>query len=255
MLLLVSVRDAEEARAALAGGAEIIDAKEPTRGALGPVSLDRLREIAQAVGGVRPVSAALGDSGTAEELAAAAHEAALAGATFVKVGFADVRELADVRARLSAVLDGALIPGAPCAVVAVAYADWGEVGGAAPSTVIEAAAAEGALGVLVDTVRKDGPGLFRCLGRASLDALVHEARTQSLLVALAGRITVEDLPFAYDARAEIVGVRGAVCENGREGRLSENRVRELVAMREQLVMRAGDALGMDREVTPETTLP
>ncbi len=39
MKLLVSVADAVEAHAALLGGADIIDAKDPTRGALGPCLL------------------------------------------------------------------------------------------------------------------------------------------------------------------------------------------------------------------------
>lgn len=172
---------------------------------------------------------------------------------FVKVGFADVREPALVRARLRRVIDGALLPAAPCAVVAVAYADWHDVGGAAPSTVVAAAAAEGAMGVLVDTVRKDGAGLFRCLGRAALGALVQDARARSLLVALAGRITVEDLTFAYEAGAEVVGVRGAACEGGRDGRVRESRVRELLAARDALVGRRGDAYAMSREFTRETS--
>jgi uncharacterized protein (UPF0264 family) len=253
MRLLVSVRNAEEARAALAGGAEIIDAKEPSLGALGAVSIEVLREIIGAVNGMRPVSAALGDSGDVELLASAARAAAEAGAMFVKVGFADVREMGAVRARLAKVMDGALLPTSPCAVVAVAYADWDEVGGAAPSTVLAAAAAEGAMGVLVDTVRKDGAGLFRCLGRAALGSLVREARERSLLVALAGRITVEDLAFAYEAGAEIAGVRGAACEYGREGRVRESRVRELVAARDLLRVHRDDAHASARDITRETS--
>ena len=54
MRLLVSVRSEEEARAALAGGAEIIDAKEPSRGALGAVEIGVLREIVR--GGERDAS-------------------------------------------------------------------------------------------------------------------------------------------------------------------------------------------------------
>lgn len=253
MRLLVSVRNAEEARAALAGGAEIIDAKEPALGALGPVSVDELRVIIEAVNGMRPVSAALGDAGDASSLASAARAAAEVGAMFVKVGFADVREIGAVRERLARVMDGALLPTSPCAVVAVAYADWDEVGGAAPSTVLAAAAAEGAMGVLVDTVRKDGAGLFRCLGRAALSSLVREARARSLLVALAGRITVDDLSFAYEAGAEIVGVRGAACEHGREGRVRESRVRELVAERDLLRVHRGDTHAIAREITRETS--
>lgn len=251
MRLLVSVRSAEEAKAALAGGAEIIDAKDPRQGALGAVEIGVLREIVRAVNGVRPVSAAMGDAGDVELLSARARGAAEAGVAFVKVGFADVRDLDPVRARLRGVMDGVLL--SPCAVVAVAYADWHDVGAAAPSTVVAAAAAEGAMGVLVDTVRKDGAGLFRCLGRAALESLVHEARARSLLVALAGRITCEDLAFAYEAGAEVVGVRGAACDGGRDGRVRESRVRDLLAARDLLAGRRGDSYGMSRELTREAS--
>jgi uncharacterized protein (UPF0264 family) len=150
-------------------------------------------------------------------------------------------------------MDGALLPSSPCAVVAVAYADWDEVGGAAPQTVLAGAAAEGAMGVLVDTVRKDGAGLFRCLGRAALGSLVRDARARSLMVALAGRISIEDLSFAYEAGAEIVGVRGAACEHGREGRVRESRVRELVSARDLLRVHRGDTYAVARELTRETS--
>ncbi|HEY2898861.1 MAG TPA: (5-formylfuran-3-yl)methyl phosphate synthase [Gemmatimonadaceae bacterium] len=253
MRLLVSVRSKEEAHAALAGGADIIDAKEPSRGALGAVETGVLREIVRAVNGARPVSAALGDSGDSEWLAAGARTAAEAGATFVKVGFADVRDPAAVRARLARMMEGARIPDFRYGVVAVAYADWDEVGGAAPQTVLAAAAAEGAMGVLVDTVRKDGAGLFRCLGRAALRSLVREARERLLMVALAGRISVEDLSFAYEAGAEIAGVRGAACERGREGPVEESRVRALVAARDLLLVHRGDWYSIAREITRETS--
>jgi (5-formylfuran-3-yl)methyl phosphate synthase len=253
MRLLVSVRSREEAQAALAGGADIIDAKEPSRGALGAVEIGVLRDIVNEVNGIRPVSAALGDSGTSASLAASARAAAEAGATFVKVGFADVRDPAAVRSRLASVMEGALLPISPCAVVAVAYADWDEVGGAAPQAVLAAAAAEGAMGVLVDTVRKDGAGVFRCLGRAALGSLVREARARSLMVALAGRISVEDLSFAYEAGAEIVGVRGAACDRGREGSVHEERVRALVMARDGLRAHRGDSYSIAREITRETS--
>jgi uncharacterized protein (UPF0264 family) len=252
MRLLVSVRDEDEAQAALAGGAEIIDAKEPSRGALGAVELDTLREIVHRVNEMRPVSAALGDSGDSRSLAVAARAAAGAGAMFVKVGFADIREPAAVRERLARVRDGASLPPSPSAVVAVAYADWDEVGGAAPQAVLAAAAAEGAMGILVDTVRKDGAGLFRCLGRSALGSLVRDARERSLLVALAGRISAEDLTFAYEAGADIAGVRGAACEGGREGRVRESRVRALVVACDLLRVHREDSYSIAREITRET---
>src|SRR3954447_11029832 len=59
--LLVSVRSAEEAACALAGGATLIDVKEPLRGALGRADDAVIRAVVQSVGGTRPVSAALGE--------------------------------------------------------------------------------------------------------------------------------------------------------------------------------------------------
>src|SRR3954454_3761043 len=90
MQLLVSVRDAREAHRALAGGADIIDAKEPLAGALGPVSLPTFEAIVAAVASRRPVSAALGDGRSEKPVAREAEAFARAGAAFVKIGFAGV---------------------------------------------------------------------------------------------------------------------------------------------------------------------
>src|SRR2546426_7669038 len=90
MQLLISIAGPAEARAALYGGADVIDAKDPRRGALGPVPPQRLRAIRAAIGSARPLSAALGDAGDASAIAAAARAAALVDVWYVKVGFAGV---------------------------------------------------------------------------------------------------------------------------------------------------------------------
>src|SRR2546430_16995385 len=82
MRLLVSIRGPVEARAAVAGGADVVDAKDPARGALGPVRLDRLAAIRRAVGAARPVSAALGDA--RDDAGAEAAAAPAAGLAVVK---------------------------------------------------------------------------------------------------------------------------------------------------------------------------
>src|SRR5438128_7219254 len=84
MQLLVSVADAPEARAALLGGADVIDAKDPRGGALGAVRPERLRTLCDAVGTGRPLSAALGDRGPPALVERRAGAAAQVGAAFVK---------------------------------------------------------------------------------------------------------------------------------------------------------------------------
>src|SRR5690242_18461623 len=61
MKLLVSVRSAAEAQAALTGGASLIDVKEPARGSLGRADAATLTDVLRMVAGRRPVSAALGE--------------------------------------------------------------------------------------------------------------------------------------------------------------------------------------------------
>src|SRR6266496_2650971 len=59
--LLVSVRSVAEALTALAGGADVIDVKEPSRGSLGAADDDTISAVVRAVNGRAPVSAALGE--------------------------------------------------------------------------------------------------------------------------------------------------------------------------------------------------
>src|SRR5437899_1595244 len=90
MRLLVSVTCAAEASAALAGGADLIDAKDPRAGALGAVSAEVLREIYAAVAGQRPVTAALGDAGDEAAIERAARTLAADDLPFVRNAGADI---------------------------------------------------------------------------------------------------------------------------------------------------------------------
>src|SRR5437870_4410912 len=65
--LLVSVRSAAEAEAALAGGAHVIDVKEPLHGSLGRAGEGTIAEVIARVAGRRPVSAAMGELANSSE--------------------------------------------------------------------------------------------------------------------------------------------------------------------------------------------
>ncbi len=222
MQLLVSVRDAEEARAAVAGGADVVDAKEPDAGALGAVTLATMREIRGAAGPIA-VSAALGDATDEATVAINAAAYAAAGAAFVKLGFAGIRDVAAVGRLLQAAVKS------HTAVIAVAYADFDRVGSLAPAALIDLAAWSGARGVLLDTAVKSGPGLREVMTARGLAAWVRSARQAGLLVAVAGKLAAHDLPFVHDIGAHIAGVRGAACDGGRSGRVSADKVRHLRA--------------------------
>ncbi len=228
MRLLVSVASASEASSALAGGADVIDAKDVQAGALGAVSLEVLREIHAAVAGARIVTAALGDAADEAAIERAAREFAAAGAALVKIGFAGITSGGRVAAVIAAAVRGASAGSdGNSGVVAVAYADADRAESLAPSALVEVAARAGAVGLLLDTADKGGLGLRALVAPDVLAARVAEAHDAGLLVALAGKLTADDLPFARAAGADIAGVRGAACEGGRTGRVAADRVRLL----------------------------
>jgi uncharacterized protein (UPF0264 family) len=227
--LLVSVSDAVDALAALEGGADIIDAKNPLAGALGTVSPDTLRDIREAVGGRRPVTAALGDATDEDAIERLAASFAGSGAELVKVGFAGVSSAARVAALTSAAVRGAREGSKGAAgVVAVAYADGTPSSSIGPLALAGIASLAGARGVLLDTADKDGPGLRALLSPDALAAFIDNAHDCGLFVALAGKLTADDLPAVRDAGADVAGVRGAACEGGRAGRITAVRVRQLL---------------------------
>ena len=231
MLLLVSVASADEAATAVAGGADIIDAKDPAAGPLGAVRLDVLSQIVSTAGAARLVTAALGDAADHAAIERAAFGAASAGAGFVKIGFAGVAGKAQAASLLAAAGHGAASGGdGRCGVVAVAYADADAVASLNPDELLDAAAAAGSAGVLLDTAHKNGPGLRGLIGDEAVSAWVARAHRHGLMVALAGRLQLDDLDFVREAGADIAGVRGAACDGGRAGRISVEKVRALARL-------------------------
>jgi uncharacterized protein (UPF0264 family) len=204
---LASVRSAEEAALALAGGADIIDAKEPDAGALGRVDAETLAAIIRKVAGRRPVSATIGDLDLAPDRVIAAVEAtAGSGADIVKIGmfpgaldetFAALRPTARRGVRL----------------VAVLFADR------APDLdgIVARCAEAGFYGVMLDTADKGGGSLTTHLDLPALAGFVDLARSRGLASGLAGSLRLADIAGLTPLGADYLGFRSALCAGGRGG--------------------------------------
>ncbi len=243
MRLLVSVRSADEVGAALAGGAEIVDVKEPSRGTLGAADIEVVRAVEGRLPAAIPLSVALGDP--ADEAVARAAVGRLAsprrvGEVYLKVGFAGASGRQGVVRQLAAARDEARRLGSP-AIVAVAYADHARAPAPSPADVLWAAARAGATGVLIDTFVKDGRDLFASVSEEALAEWIAEARALGLLVAVAGSLGLDAIARVADAGPDVMGVRGAACEGGRLGRVSAERVRDLRAAITAIAAQAGEA--------------
>lgn len=211
MRLLVSVVSALEARHALAGGADIIDVKDPSQGPLGAPSPRVLSEVVTEIGGAAPVSVALGDLPNLPHTAAlAARGAALGGAAFVKVGLRGIATVDNAVALMRAVAD-AVAP--ETAVIAAAYADAAALDppALAPEWLPDVVRRAGIAGALVDTFVKDGRGLYSWLSERELVDLIARTRGAGGHFAVAGQLTLGDL---RRVETDVVGVRSAVCRGG-----------------------------------------
>jgi len=224
--LLVSVRDEVEARAAVEGGADIIDAKEPAAGSLGAVSPAVLARIREAVPQRLKVSAALGDASDEIELARA-----LSGVRvplgYIKLGFRGVSDRARARDLIKEGMRlAASLPGRPAFIV-VAYGDWQQTASLSPAVLAELVVESSADGLLVDTAIKDGTTLFDICRVEDLAAIGRTLARDERLYALGGGLGRDAMPNAWATGASVFGVRTAACDGGRSGSVTVSRVREL----------------------------
>jgi dihydroneopterin aldolase len=223
----------------LAGGADVIDAKDPALGPLGAVRPEVLRAIADLVGDARPISAALGDLTRGNRPVAPPVDVPLA---FAKVGFSEGLGSAD-----AAGLGRAVVGAASCPLVFVAYADRG----LDPFVVIDLAATLGATGVLLDTADKRGPGLMARLDPWTVRAWIVAAQREGLTAAIAGRLTIDDVARVAALGADVAGVRGAACEGSRTGRVTTLLVRALAAATEAASHTGTHAIPTQRALTSD----
>ena len=226
-LLLVSVIAPDEVEAALEGGADIVDVKNPAEGSLGAATPAVLLAVRARLPPGLPLSAALGDAPLPGTMALAAAGAAACGASYLKLGLRGLARAEDAVALLSAVQEVAHRLQTPPHVVAVAYADAERSHGFPPAELPAVAARAGLHAVMLDTARKDGASTFEALGEGAIAGFLASARALGLKTALAGALRLEDLARSARLGVDVVGVRGAACVGGRTGRVSAAKVREL----------------------------
>jgi uncharacterized protein (UPF0264 family) len=217
--LLASVINKEEAMLALQGGANIIDLKDPARGALGALPLPVIHEVVHAVKSAALTSATIGDLPMEPGLLAKAVEATAAtGVDIIKIGFFDSGD--DYDAVLQAIKPLAM---QGLKLIAVLFADHNP-----DFTLLTKLQAAGFYGVMLDTASKNGRSLLQYRSIADLHSFVELARACSLHSGLAGSLRVTEVPALASLQPDYLGFRGALCIGSkRTNMLSEYKFREL----------------------------
>ena len=201
--MLASVTGPAEAEIALAAGADILDLKDPSRGAFGAVDLPAVRATIAAVAHRRAVSAVTGEMAMEPRIVAAAGSALVeAGADYVKQGFFPGGDPA-----------GCICALAACAMrtklVAVLFADQSP-----DFRLLPMLAEAGFAGAMLDTAVKDGRRLLDHLDLPRLRDFVAACRTHCLFAGLAGALEAPDVPRLLVLAPWVLGFRGALCGQG-----------------------------------------
>jgi len=221
--LLISVRSRQEAETVITAcpDLDILDIKEPNIGPLGAATPQVWLDIAKITPDNTALSVALGDL---NEVSANALADLPANTKYAKVGLADQRGLnwiQDWRAIHVLLSD-------TTELVGVIYADHDAAAAPLPNKIVKSLLPEGCQTFLIDTYRKDGSNLFDHLSRQQFIQLKSLAPEATFVIA--GSLTESSIDRAKQLNAEFVGVRGAVCEDSREGRVSAEKSRQMLKL-------------------------
>jgi (5-formylfuran-3-yl)methyl phosphate synthase len=225
MRMLVSVRSVEEALLAAAGGADFIDLKEPSAGALGGLPTATIRAIVAALRArgsglphLLPISATIGDlpMNDVPAILARVAEVGDCGIDYVKVGIARSPDAAAVLAALA---------NSARPVVPVFIADQGLDAG-----LLEHACALHFPALMADTADKLAGSLFDAVRLPDLHRFVTQVRSAGSLVGLAGALRLHDLAALKVLAPDFAGFRSAVCEGDRGTALDPGRLHQLVTL-------------------------
>ncbi|HXD89188.1 MAG TPA: (5-formylfuran-3-yl)methyl phosphate synthase [Urbifossiella sp.] len=220
--LLISVRSADEVEAALSGGADLIDVKEPVKGPLGMVEAEVLAAVIAKVKKRVPVSAALGE--WSANAITEAHWHLELKLDYVKWGLAGYtptpgwgEDILDTRRELPAGVE----------MVAVAYADWERAKSVPPDELVKFAKRYRFKAFLLDTWGKDGKTLLDFMKAPAIGELIESVGRVGMKSAIGGSLRPEQVKLLKGVSPDWYAVRASACAGGkRTGAIDAGRVKK-----------------------------
>lgn len=218
--LLISVTSIEEAKIALNNGADLIDLKDPHKGALGALPLALIQTIVSFVntqhsGSKKLTSTTVGDLPMQPELILA-HVTAMTSTQvdIIKIGFF---ETDDYKPCLNALK---LVTQTGVKLIAVLFAEY-----TYPAHLIAEINEAGFYGVMIDTAHKNGANFLQYFSDAEMKSMVLNAQKHGLIFGLAGSLTLQNCAMVKELNPTYAGFRGGVCaKNQRELALDADKI-------------------------------
>jgi uncharacterized protein (UPF0264 family) len=215
--LLVSPKNIEEAKITINSGVDYIDCKNPKEGSLGanfPWIISKMKELIPKRGN-QFLSATIGDFPNLPGSASlAALGAAYSGADIIKVGLKGPKNEKEGLNLMSKVVKSVKGFNKEIKIVAAGYADQKRLNTSPDFLSIPKIAAKSSSDIaMLDTLIKDGKGLFDFLTIDDLIKFKNKCKELNIQIAIAGNITIGDLDKIKRISPDIIGIRSAVCEN------------------------------------------
>lgn len=221
--LLISVTSVEEAQIALAHGADFIDLKDPSKGALGALPLPIIQEVVAFVHlhdahGKRFTSATIGDLPMQPELILdKVVTLACSKVDIIKIGFFEESDYQPCLDVLKAITKTGI------KLIAVLFAEFKY-----PASLVNAIKAAGFYGVMLDTAQKNGATFLDYLSQDEMKNFAEQLQAQDLIFGLAGSLNIQHVAKVKSFNPSYIGFRGGVCvENQRKLSLDADKIKAI----------------------------
>ncbi len=213
--ILISVTSIAEAQLALDCGADIIDLKDPSAGALGALPLSLIKEIVGHINGRKLVSATIGDLPMdAETIVKRVTLLAETQVDYIKIGFFEAEDFNECLAGLKLVTQNGI------KLIAVLFAEYDY-----PESLFELIKEAGFIGIMLDTAKKNGQTFFDYYSVQQRKEFANKILSLDLTFGLAGSLKLENLVMAKQFNPSYIGFRGGVCDdNKRQLALSAEKI-------------------------------
>jgi dihydroneopterin aldolase len=201
---LASVDNLNDALTVSEHGADIIDLKNPSEGALGGLTLEDIHMIVDHIWEKSVVSATVGDlDADLPVMLNKIKQVADTGVDYVKVGMFSQQHIDECLPRFEY--------HARCGIkiIAVLFADMDfDV-----LATVKACKKARLRGVMMDTAGKDSGSLLTHRSTDELTRFVQSARNLGLLTGLAGSLKQQDIDMLLPVQPDYIGFRTALCKN------------------------------------------
>lgn len=216
--LLVSVTSIAEAQIALENGVDIIDLKDPAKGALGALPLNQIEAIVNFIDERKLLSATIGDLPMQPQLIFdSVGKLTNIKVDFIKIGFFPTDDYQATLDRLKTITAKGV------KLVAVLFAEYQY-----SDTLIRSIQQAGFNGVMLDTAQKDGNTFMYYHSALTCKEFAKKVLEFGMSFGLAGSLQLQHVVGAKELNPTYIGFRGGVCEeNKREFCLNSDKIRAI----------------------------